>query len=49
MGFALMFYNCCKEKEENAPNTVTDIDGNVYKTVTSGSQIWMAENLKTTK
>jgi len=29
--------------------TVTDIDGNAYNTIQIGNQIWMADNLRTTK
>ena len=40
-----MFTNSCKQNIVSG--TVTDIDGNVYSTVTIGTQEWMAENLKT--
>jgi uncharacterized protein (TIGR02145 family) len=35
--------------EEPIPLTVTDADGNIYETVTLGRQVWMKENLKTTR
>ena len=54
MGFVLIFsYGCKKDNSTNngpaTGGTVTDIDGNVYPTVTIGTQTWMAENLKTTR
>ncbi len=32
-----------------AQTTVTDIDGNIYLTINIGKQIWISENLKTTR
>ena len=46
-------FNSCKKKDASnsgyPPNTVVDIDGNVYNTVTICSKTWMVENLKATK
>ena len=35
----------CK-KEKDIPDTVTDIDGYIYQTVTIGNQVWLVDNGK---
>ena len=50
-GTALLLINSCEKDDgvNNHSNTVSDIDGNVYHFDTIGTQIWMIENLKTSR
>jgi len=51
IGLILILTNSCGEKDNdnNDPAAITDKDGNVYTSVTIGTQVWMAQNLKTNK
>jgi uncharacterized protein (TIGR02145 family) len=55
LGFALTFSNGCSKKDSSSTTTpaspiaVTDADGNGYHSITIGTQVWLVENLRTTK
>ncbi|MDD3877187.1 MAG: FISUMP domain-containing protein [Bacteroidales bacterium] len=47
---SVFIFSCKKDKDDVVPEppkeTVTDANGNIYNTVTIGTQTWMATNLK---
>ncbi|MEL4456532.1 fibrobacter succinogenes major paralogous domain-containing protein [Lutimonas vermicola] len=51
----LLITSCEQENDEvitvteDDPTTITDIDGNTYHTVRIGTQLWLVENLRTTR
>jgi uncharacterized protein (TIGR02145 family) len=53
VGILFMFTNSCKKvnagSDLKTEATVNDIDGNTYHIIAIGKQVWMVENLKTTK
>lgn len=51
--FLLFLFSCKKEEPKTIKrfvytDSITDVEGNYYHVVTIGSQVWMAENLRTT-
>ena len=44
----LFLINGCK-KDEKPPDPLSDSEGNTYQTVRIGDQVWMAENLRSTR
>lgn len=50
LGFIILVLSSCKKSTDNSSSdAITDIDGNIYHAITIGTQVWMVENLKTTK
>jgi uncharacterized protein (TIGR02145 family) len=47
--FIILFNACKKDSSNNPLSSITDSDGNIYTSVTIGTQVWLVENLRTTR
>ena len=47
--FSLSVFTSSETNGQKSSSIVTDIEGNKYKTIVIGNQVWMTENLKTKK
>jgi uncharacterized protein (TIGR02145 family) len=47
--FLCILLTSCEKRNDTIPKEVQDIDGNSYAVICFGEQLWMAENLKTTR
>ena len=45
----LITFSCKKNSSQPGFIPTSDVDGNIYNTVTIGTQVWMVENLSTTR
>jgi len=56
-GMIILSFSACEEKKDDGnanntlppPDSVYDVDGNVYHTIKIGDQFWMLENLNVTR
>lgn len=45
----LTLFSCSKNEEEDYPSNITDGSGNIYTEINIGDQVWLKEDLKTSK
>lgn len=45
----LSLFLSCSSADEPVISSLTDVDGNIYRTVRTGSRVWMVQNLKVTR